>query len=159
MPKLAGGAGSLLPPGPGRRHAHPDGGRLGEPGTERGGNHRSGAGLNGARAGGRQAGGQRAAILQRKEGHPDVGRGSAQRSQRSHSALTLNVRIADGVGFLVTVLITFFECVMRIRLSSFSSFFHKKKENKTLVTELFVPSNHRTLLYYLPVKKTTTKNN
>lgn len=89
MPKLTGGAGSLLPPGLGRRHAHPDGGGLGEPGAERGGNHRSGAGLNGAGAGGRQAGRQRTAVLQRKEGHPDVGCGSAQCRQRRHSAIAL----------------------------------------------------------------------
>lgn len=89
---LAGGAGSLLPPGSGRRHAHSDGGRLGEPGAERGGHHRPGAGVDGAGAGGRQAGGQRTAFLQREERHPDVSRGPAQRSQHCHPALALEQR-------------------------------------------------------------------
>lgn len=90
---FAGGAGSLLPPGSGRRHAHTDGRRLGEPRAERGGHDCAGVGLHGARTGGRQAGGQRTAFLQREERHPDVSRGSAQCSQHCHPAVTLKPNI------------------------------------------------------------------
>lgn len=107
---FAGGAGSLLPPRSGRRHAHPDGGRLGEPRAERSGDHRSGAGPDGAGAGGRQVGGQRSTFLQGEEGHPDVSGGPAERSQRRHPALTLGQQPSPPPpqkGFLVTVLIVF----------------------------------------------------
>lgn len=77
-----GGPGSLLPPGTGRRHAHSDGGRLGEPGAGGGEHHQPGAGGDRARAGGRTAGRTWAALLQGKEGHPHAGRGAAGSSQQ-----------------------------------------------------------------------------